>query len=110
MARLDVLIFRLRFYHVLTSYTADCNGPKFLKTLMFLDQAGTFLSYKARRSSAKRSSTSDLTVYILLTRTTLVRATSVSELCEKLARKVSEIVFLVPGLAWVSAPLPPAHR
>ena len=29
---------------------------------MFLGQAGTFLSFQARRSSAKRSSTSDLTV------------------------------------------------
>ena len=29
---------------------------------MFLGQAGTFLSFQARRSSAKRSSASDLTV------------------------------------------------
>ena len=29
---------------------------------MFLGQAGTFLSFQARRSSATRSSTSDLTV------------------------------------------------
>ena len=31
---------------------------------MFLGQAGTFLSFQARRSSAKRSSTSDLTVLV----------------------------------------------
>ena len=30
---------------------------------MFLGQAGTFLSFQARRSSAMRSSTSDLTVF-----------------------------------------------
>ena len=61
-ARLDVLTFRLRSYHVLISYSAECSGPKFHKRLMFLGQAGTFLSFQARRSSAKRSSTSDLTV------------------------------------------------
>ena len=61
-ARLDVLIFRLRSYHVLILYSAECIGPKFHKTLMFLGQAGTFLSFQARRTSAKRSSTSDLTV------------------------------------------------
>ena len=61
-ARLDVLIFRLRSYHVLISYSAESNGPKFFKTLMFLGQAGMFLSFQARRSSATRSSTSDLTV------------------------------------------------
>ena len=61
-ARLDVLIFRLRFYHVLITYSAECNGPKFYRTLMFLGQAGMFLSFQARRSSATRSSTSDLTV------------------------------------------------
>ena len=61
-ARLDVLIFRLRSYHVLISYSAESNGPKFYKTLMFLGQAGMFLSFQARRSSATRSSTSDLTV------------------------------------------------
>ena len=60
-ARLDVLIFRLCSYHVLISYSAECNGPKFYKTLMFLGQAGMFLSVQARRSSATRSSTSDLT-------------------------------------------------
>ena len=65
-ARLDVLIFRLRSYHVLISYSAECSGPKFHKTRMFLGQAGTFLSFQARRSSAKRSSTSDLTVCTLL--------------------------------------------
>ena len=64
-ARLDVLIFRLRSYHVLISYSAECSGPKFYKTLMFLGQAGTFLSLQARRSSAMRSSTSDLTVICL---------------------------------------------
>ena len=63
-ARLDVLIFRLRSYHVLMSYSAECNGPKFYKTLKFLGQAGMFLSFQAGRSSATRSSTSDLTVYI----------------------------------------------
>ena len=62
-ARLDVLIFRLRSYRVLIKYSAECNGPKFHKTLMFLGQAGMFLSFQARRSSATRSSTSDLTVY-----------------------------------------------
>ena len=62
-ARLDVLSFRLRSYHVLISYSAECNGPKFYKTLMFLVQAGMFLSFQARRSSATRSSTSDLTVH-----------------------------------------------
>ena len=61
-ARLDVLIFRLRSYHVLISYSAESNGPKFYKTLMFLGQAGMFLSFQARRPSATRSSTSDLTV------------------------------------------------
>ena len=61
-ARLDFLIFRLRSYHVLILYSAECSGPKFHKTLMFLGQAGTFLSFQARCSSAKRSSTSDLTV------------------------------------------------
>ena len=61
-ARLDVLIFRLRSYRVLISYTADFNGHNIRKTLMFLDQAGMFLSFQARRSSATRSSTSDLTV------------------------------------------------
>ena len=59
-ARLDVLIFRLRSYHVLISYSAECSGPKFYKTLMFLGQAGMFLSFQARRSSAMRSLTSDL--------------------------------------------------
>ena len=34
-ARLDVLIFRLRSYHVLISYSAECSGRKFHKTLMF---------------------------------------------------------------------------
>ena len=47
---------------VLITYSAECNGPKFHKTLMFLGQAGMFLSFQARRSSATRSSTSDLTV------------------------------------------------
>ena len=64
-ARLDVLIFRLHSYHVLISYSAECSGPKFHKTLMFFGQAGAFLSFQARRSSAMRSSTSDLTVNIL---------------------------------------------
>ena len=61
-ARVDVLIFRLRSYHVLISYSAEGSGTKFHKTLMFLGQAGTVLSFQARRSSAMRSSTSDLTV------------------------------------------------
>ena len=47
---------------VLISYSAECNAQKLYKTLMFLGQAGTFLSFQARRSSAMRSSTSDLTV------------------------------------------------
>ena len=34
--QLDVLIFRLRSYHVLIMYSAECDGPKFYKTLMFL--------------------------------------------------------------------------
>ena len=55
-ARLDVLIVKLRSCHVPISYSAECSGPKFHKTLMFLGQAGTFLSFEARRSSAKRSS------------------------------------------------------
>ena len=45
------------------NYSAESNGPKFYKTLMFLGQAGMFLSFQARRSSATRSSTSDLTVF-----------------------------------------------
>ena len=61
-SRLDVLIFKLRSYHVLISYSAECSGPRFYKKLMFLGQAWTFLSFQARRSSATRSSTSDLTV------------------------------------------------
>ena len=61
-ARLDVLIFRLRSYCDLISYTTHFNGPKIRKTLMFLGQAGMFLLFQARRSSATRSSTSDLTV------------------------------------------------
>ena len=65
-ARLDVLIFRLRSYRVLISHTADCNVPTIRKTLMFLGQGGTFLSFQARRSSATRSSTSDLTVVATL--------------------------------------------
>ena len=65
-ARLDVLIFRLRSYHVIISCSAECTGPKFHKTLMFLGQAGMFLSVQARRSSATRSSTSDLTVFTVL--------------------------------------------
>ena len=63
-ARLDILIFKLRSYHVLISYTVECSGPKFQRTLMFLGQAGTFLSSQAVRSSAKRSLTSDLTILI----------------------------------------------
>ena len=61
-ARLDVLIFRLRSYHVLRMYSTECDGPKFYKTLMFLGQAAMFLSFQARHSSATHSSTSDLTV------------------------------------------------
>ena len=72
-ARLDVLIFRLRSYHVLIMYSAECDGPKFYKTLMFLGQAGMFLSFQARRSSAMRSSTSDLTV-VMIMRVILKRA------------------------------------
>ena len=65
-ARLDVLIFRLRSYHVLITYGAECNGPKFYKTPMFLGQSGMFLSFQARRSSATRSSTSDISLYCWL--------------------------------------------
>ena len=43
-------------------YSTECDGPKFYKTLMFLGQAGLFLSFQAGRSSATHSSTSDLTV------------------------------------------------
>ena len=43
-----------------------------IKTLMFLDQAGTFLSFQARRSSAKRSSTSNLTVVFLMQNPTCI--------------------------------------
>ena len=57
-ARLDVLISRLRSYHVLISYSAECNGPTFYRTLMFLGQAGMFLPFQARCSSATHSSTS----------------------------------------------------
>ena len=60
-AKLDIVFFRQRSCRILISHTADCNGPKLRKTLMFLGQAGTFLSFQARRSSATRSSTSDLT-------------------------------------------------
>ena len=45
-------------------YSAECDGPKLYKTLMFMGQAGMFLSFQARRSSATRSSTSDLTVFL----------------------------------------------
>ena len=61
-ARLGVLIFRLRSYRVLIFSTADFNGHNIRETLMFLGQAGMFLSFQDRRSSATRSSTSDLTV------------------------------------------------
>ena len=44
-------------------YSAECDGPKFYKTLMFFGQTGMFLSFQAGRSSATRSSTSDLTVF-----------------------------------------------
>ena len=46
----------------LTTYVAEGNWPKFQKHMMFLVQAGTFLCFQARRSSATRSSASDLTV------------------------------------------------
>ena len=39
-ARLDVLIFRLRSYHVLISYSAECNGPNFYKTLTHVLRSG----------------------------------------------------------------------
>ena len=56
-ARLDVLIFRLRSYHVLNHvHCTDGKWPKSHKHMMLV-QAGTFLCFQARRSSA-----SDLTV------------------------------------------------
>ena len=67
-ARLDGLIFRLRSYHVLLLYIAYCNGPNISKTPTFLGQAGMFLSFQARRSSATRSSTSGLTALVFLKR------------------------------------------
>ena len=45
-----------------TLYIAYYYGPNFHETLTFLGQAGKFLSFLARRSSAARSSMSDLTV------------------------------------------------
>ena len=63
---MDVLILRLRSYHVLLSYIEDCNGPKFHKTLTSLGHAGTFLPFQAGRSLAMRSSTSNLTVVLTL--------------------------------------------
>ena len=53
-ARLDVLIFRQRSYRGLIFYTADFNEYNIRETLMFLGQAGMFLSFQARRSSATR--------------------------------------------------------
>ena len=47
----------------LTTYIAESNRPKSQKHMMFLVQAGTFLCFQARRSSATRSSASDLTVH-----------------------------------------------
>ena len=48
----------------LTTYIAEGNRPKSeaQKHMMFLVQASTFLCFQARRSSATRSSASDLTV------------------------------------------------
>ena len=46
----------------LTMYIAEGNRPKSQKHMMFLVQAGTFLCFQAGRSSATRSSASDLTV------------------------------------------------
>ena len=46
----------------LTTYIAEGNRPKSHKHMMFLVQASTFLCFQARRSSATRSSASDLTV------------------------------------------------
>ena len=46
----------------LTTYFAEGNRPKFQKHMMSLVQAGTFLCFQDRRSSATRSSASDLTV------------------------------------------------
>ena len=62
-ARLDVLIFRLRSYHVLNHvHCRRYNRQKSEKHMTFLVQAGTFLCFQAGRSSATRSSASDLTV------------------------------------------------
>ena len=49
----------------LTTYIAEGNRQKSEKNLMFLVQAGTFLCFQAGRSSATRSSASDLTVSLL---------------------------------------------
>ena len=53
-ARLDVLIFRLRSYRVLIIYTADFNGHNIRETLMFLGQAGMFLSFQPRPRVLRR--------------------------------------------------------
>ena len=99
-ARLDVLIFRLRSYHVLISYSAESNGPTFYKILMFLGQAGMFLSFQARRSSATRSSTSDLTVLGKHNRPeptakSCIKAAAYVEICNFLVRLLFE-----GGLYW----------
>ena len=63
-ARLNVLTFRLRSYHVLkTTYIANDNWSKSHKHMTFLVQAGTVLCFQAGRSSA-----SDLAVYHFLFR------------------------------------------
>ena len=46
----------------LTTYIVDGNRQKSHKIVTFLVQAGTFLCFQAGRSSAMRSSASDLTV------------------------------------------------
>ena len=60
--RLYVHIFRLCSYHVLMTYSADFNGPKYHKNRTFSGRTGTLLCFQARHSSTNCSSTSDLTV------------------------------------------------
>ena len=54
--------FQAAFLPRSTTYIAESNRPKSQKHMMFLVQAGTFLCFQAGRSSATRSSASDLTV------------------------------------------------
>ena len=57
--------FRLRSHRVLISYIAHSNGQNFHKKMTFSGQDGKFLWFQARRSSAPRFTTSDLTVLLM---------------------------------------------